>query len=166
MKSGLLPAAIICMAFTAQIFASVAAQPKGDFQAETEIRNSLAAWVEATNKKDEKSANSIWAPNAVGWFPSSPEAGYKAAFDLAGMAFKKDAIYSTYGLKIEEVALSGPIAAVHDIWTEIVHFEGTDVTVKRQIRGSELWRLQSDGKWRIARFVSAPEKWEKTAPRG
>lgn len=132
-----------------------------DRKSEAEIRKALAAWVEATNRRDTNSADSIWGPNVVGWFPRAEEFSGAAAFALAGIREKKGGAYSTYELTIDEVDVSGPLAAVHDIWVETVHFEGSSVTVKRVIRGSELWRLQADGKWKIVRWVSAPEKWEK-----
>ena len=64
----------------------------------------------------------------------------------------------TYELVIDDIVASGPIVAVHDLWTQIYVFS-QGKTAKRLIRGSELWRCQPDGKWRIARYVSAPEPW-------
>ncbi len=159
-----LAAALVAMLLAGHSYAQSTPAPAADQQAEAEIRKSLAAWVEATNKKDEKSANTIWVANPVGWMPAAPEFGYKAAFELAGLPPRNGGAYPTFELKIDEVAVAGALAAVHDIWTETLHFEGSDMLVKRTIRGSELWRLQPDGKWRIARYVSAPEKWEKVAP--
>lgn len=130
-------------------------------KAEAQIRKALADWVEATNRRDDKTADQIWGPNVVGWFPKAKEFHGGAAFALAGLPEKEGASYSTYELKIDEVAVSGQMAAVYDIWTETVHFDGSPVTVRRIIRGNELWRLQPDGKWKIVRWVSAPEKWEK-----
>jgi ketosteroid isomerase-like protein len=141
---------------------TVRAGVQEDQKSEQEIRAALAAWVVANNNKDP-AANSIWAPNTVGWTPSIPEFGYGAAFALAGIPPSKDGGYPTFELRIDSVDVSGPLAAVHDVWTETLHFNGSSVTVKRIIHGSEMWRLQPDGKWRIARWVSAPEKWEKVS---
>lgn len=135
--------------------------PTDDKKSEAQIRQALADWVAATNRRDDKTADKIWGPNVVGWFPKAQEFHGGAAFALAGLPEKKDASYSTYELKIDEVAVSDRMAAVYDIWTETVHFDGSSVTVRRIIRGNELWRLQPDGKWKIVRWVSAPEKWEK-----
>ena len=136
-------------------------QSQSDRKSEAQIRKALADWVAATNRRDDTAANTIWAQNVVGWFPKAPEFSNSAAFAVAGIPEQKGASYSTYELKIEEVAVSGSIAAVHDVWTETKHFNGSSVTVRRIIRGSELWRKQGDGKWKIVRWVSAPEKWEK-----
>ncbi|MBD0371038.1 MAG: nuclear transport factor 2 family protein [Pyrinomonadaceae bacterium] len=138
-------------------------QSENDKRSEEQIRKALADWVAATNRRDETAANTIWAQSVVGWFPEAPEFSSRASFAVAGIPEDKGASYSTYELKIDEVAVSGSMAAVHDIWTETRHFNGSPVTVRRIIRGSELWRKQPDGKWRIVRWVSAPEKWEKVA---
>ncbi|MCA1817154.1 MAG: DUF4440 domain-containing protein [Acidobacteria bacterium] len=135
--------------------------PSDERKSEAQIRKALADWVEATNRGDDAAANSIWADKMIGWFPRAPEFGLSGAFAAAGLPEKKEGMRSTYELKIDEVVVSGSVASVYDIWTETAHFDGSPVTVGRVIRGNELWRRQPDGKWKIARFVSAPEKWEK-----
>lgn len=157
---------ISLLALSALVFARAewlgpSAQSSDDKKSEAEIRKALADWVSATNRRDEATANEIWATKVVGWFPKAVEFNNSAAFAAAGLPEKKDASYSTYELKIDEVAVSGSIAAVYDIWTETRHFNGSSITVRRIIRSSELWRQQPDGKWKIVRWVSAPEKWEK-----
>lgn len=132
-----------------------------DKKAEAQIRQALADWVSATNRKDDAAADEIWDDNVVGWFPEAPEFNKSAAFAVAGLPEKKGASYSTYEVKIDAVAVSGSMAAVYDIWTETKHFNGSTVTVSRVIRSSELWRLRPGGKWKIVRWVSAPEKWAK-----
>lgn len=135
--------------------------PQVETEPQREIGQALANWVIATNRGDEVAANTIWGPNVVGWFPAAREFSNEAASEIAGLPEKKDGAYSTYELKIEEIAASGEIASVYDIWTETRHFKGSEVTVKRTIRGNELWRHQPDGKWKIVRWVSAPEKWHR-----
>ncbi len=135
-------------------------QSQDDKKSEAQIRKALADWVEATNRRDNAAANAIWADKVVGWFPEATEFSSSAAFAVAGIP-EKSASYSTYELKIDEVVVSGSAAAVYDVWTETKHFKGSSVMVRRIIRGNELWRLQPDGKWKIVRWVSAPEKWEK-----
>lgn len=132
-----------------------------DKRSEAQIRKALADWVAATNRRDNAAANTIWGNNVIGWFPEATEFSESAAFSVAGLPERQGESYSTYELKIDEVAVSGSMASVYDIWTETKHFSGSNVTVRRIIRGNELWRIQPDGKWRIVRWVSAPEKWVK-----
>jgi ketosteroid isomerase-like protein len=136
-------------------------QLQSDQKSEAQIRKALADWVAATNRRDDAAANTIWGNKVIGWFPAAPEFSESAAFAVAGLPEKQGESYSTYELKIDEVAVSGPMATVYDIWTETKHFSGSSVTVRRIIRGNELWRRQPDGKWKIVRWVSAPEKWER-----
>jgi hypothetical protein len=124
------------------------------------IRGRLALWVEQNNRGDA-AADEVWAKGVEGWYSHGAEYGDSAAFIMAGLPYVKSAGSSTYAVVVEEVAVGGDVAAVHDVWTETRHFKGSAVTVRRTIRGSELWRRQTDGAWRIARFVDALEHWMK-----
>lgn len=97
----------------------------------------------------------------VGWFPSAAIFGDSAAFALARLPRQAGIATSTFDVTVEDVAPGGDVAAVHDVWRETRHFRGSAVTVRRLIRGSELWRCQAGGVWRIVRWVSAPEPWER-----
>jgi ketosteroid isomerase-like protein len=92
----------------------------------------------------------------VGWFPSDALFSTAAADQLAGSSGST----SNYSVDIEAVDLSGDLAAVHDIWRETRRYSNGN-TVERIIRGSELWKRQNDGSWRIVRWVSAPEAWAR-----
>jgi hypothetical protein len=89
--------------------------------------------------------------------------GDSAAYAAAGLPYDRDAGGGTvtYEVFIEEITARGSIAAVHDVWTETRRLPRTTASVRRTIRGSELWRCQPDGQWRIVRFVSAPEPWTR-----
>jgi ketosteroid isomerase-like protein len=153
--------ALSAFVLVGSIVAQKLSASQDDRKSEAQIRKALADWVSATNRRDEAAADEIWAANVVGWFPEAPEFNRSAAFAVAGLPEKKGASYSTYEVKIDEVAVSGSLAVVYDIWTETKHFKGSSVTVRRIIHSSELWRLQPDGKWKIVRWVSAPEKWAR-----
>jgi ketosteroid isomerase-like protein len=126
------------------------------------IRQRLAQWVEQTNRGDGAGANTIWAPPVTGWFPKGAEFSDSAAYAAAGLPSSAGRATVTFQIRVDEVAVGGAVAAVHDIWTETRRFPGSAITVTREIRGSELWRCQSDGAWRIARWVSAPEHWVRS----
>ena len=128
-----------------------------DSAAAATIRQRLAEWLVQTNTGDQTAANTIWAPEVVGWFPSGREFSDSAAFAVADV--NTTTFRSTFQLRVDDVAVQGSLAAVHDVWKETRQFPGLTVTVSRVIRGSEMWRCQSDGSWRIVRWVSAPEHW-------
>ena len=123
------------------------------------IRQRLADWVTQTNRGDRTAASTIWAPGMVGWFPRSPEFSDSAAYTVAGITSREIRPVVTYELQVADLAVEGSLAVVHDIWKETRRFTNPPVTVTREIRGSEMWRCQDDGSWRIARWVSAPEPW-------
>lgn len=150
---------VLAVAATAQSPSTCTTQDSAS--AAAAIRARLAQWVAQVNGNDPASGT-IWAAPVTGWFPRGPEFSDSAAYAAAGLNKSVGAATVTYEINVDEVAVSSRLAAVHDIWKEVRHFPGATVTVSRQIRGSELWRCQPDGFWRIARWVSAPEHWLKT----
>jgi len=152
---------LVFASFTATLVRAQSACAKSDSAANVTIRQRLLAWVEAANRGDFATTREIWAPGLVGWFPNAPMFGDSAAYAAAGLPYDRSlgGAAATYELVIEEVTSSGPLAAVHDVWTETRRLRGAAVPVRRVIRSSELWRCHPDGQWRIARFVSAPEPW-------
>src|SRR5204863_3611271 len=125
------------------------------------VRRRLDAWVRQTNAGDRDGANEVWAPGMVGWFPRAAVFSDSAASALAGLpsALKGENPRTSYELAVDDIVASGSVVVVHDVWTETRAFAQGTGSVRRIIRGSELWRCQPDGRWRIARFVSAPEPW-------
>jgi hypothetical protein len=124
------------------------------------VRARLDEWVRQSNSGDAAGIREIWAPGVVGWFPGAGVFSDSTAWVVAGVASGPQSRRprTTYTLTVDDIAPGGSVVAVHDVWTERKLF-GTDRTVERTIRGSELWRCQADGRWRIARYVSAPEPW-------
>jgi ketosteroid isomerase-like protein len=123
------------------------------------IRERLDDWVAATNRGDRAAARDVWAPAVVGWFPSAAVFSDSAAFAAAGLPFDRAAPSAiSFTLRVDEVDVAGHMAAVHDVWVETRNLGGNRI-VRREIRGSELWKCMPDGQWRIARYVSAPEPW-------
>src|SRR5918911_1488238 len=94
---GLVVLAVFVLA--GRVSQGLSASPQ-DKKSEAQIRQALADWVEATNRRDDAAADAIWGPNVVGWFPEAPEFSKSAAFAVAGIPEKKGASYSTYEVKI------------------------------------------------------------------
>lgn len=131
-----------------------------DSAAAVAVRARLAEWVRQANANDRAGMNEVWAPGLVGWFPRARLFSDSTAADAAGLSPTESArsVQTTFGLVIANVVASGSVVVVHDVWTETRDFGSGKA--RRVIRGSELWRCQPDGKWRIARYVSAPEPWQ------
>jgi hypothetical protein len=98
----------------------------------------------------------------VGWFPSAPLFSDSAARAAAGVVPSREPprARTTFGIVIDDIVASGSVMVVHDVWTETRELGTSENEAQRVIRGSELWRCQPDGRWRIARYVSAPEPWK------
>jgi len=124
------------------------------------VRARLTEWVRQANANDSEGMREVWAPGLVGWFPRAPIFSDSAAFAAAGLRdTSTSGVRATFELVIDDIVAGGGIVVVHDIWTETRRLS-PGKAVRRQIRGSELWRCQPDGRWRIARYVSAPEPWK------
>ncbi len=122
-------------------------------KAEEEIRDSLARWVDASNRGDWKEAVKIWAPDLIGWYPGMPDDTFARESENAA---KGGAPRTRYELEIKEVMISGSLAVVRDVWTFSTIGKAGEQTVER-VKSFEVWRRQSDGAWKIARWISAPE---------
>jgi steroid delta-isomerase len=125
---------------------------------ERAIRTRLHDWSAANNRGDQQQANDIWAPGVQGWFPASDQFTTAAAARLVG-AKPEIASKPTYDVTVNEVLVSGDMAVVRDTWTETRHFG--EKTVERVIRSFEVWQRQPDQRWRITRWISAPEQWQQ-----
>ncbi len=146
------------MRFTAAVLLAVMSAACATSRATDEqvIRAALADWAVANNAGDQARANQIWAPGVQGWFPSGEEFRNTAAAQIAGASAEQPA-RSTFELNIEEVLVSGNLAVVRDTWRETRHFGAA--SAKRTIKSFEVWQRQPDGKWRISRWISTPDRW-------
>ena len=125
------------------------------------VRARLAEWVRQTNAGDQAGAREVWAPGMVGWFPGASVFSDSAAYLAAGTTRSSGLppARPTFAIVVDDIVASGSVVVVHDVWTEKRELGTPPRAVQRVIRGSELWRCQPDGRWRITRYVSAPEPW-------
>ena len=128
---------------------------------EAEIRSSLAAWVDAFRRDDKRAMAQVWAPDILGWAPGQPPYTYAQVEPDLRAAPQPPRVRPEIQLAIEEVLVSDDLALVRDIWTFRRRF-GSDSVLTQRLLGYEIWRPQPDGKWRIARYLSAPEPWVRT----
>ena len=119
------------------------------------IRSALAAWVDAANRQDWRAAAQVWAPDLVGWYPGQPDDTYAKEMERAATLRPRTAP-TRYEVEVVEVIVSGLMAVVRDIWRFTTR-PGTRDSSVAVVRGFEVWRLQPDGQWKIARWISAPE---------
>lgn len=131
----------------------LAAPVAEDAKAEKEIRGALAAWVSAANRGDWKEAVKVWAPDLIGWYPGMPDDTYPREVERAARAGPPR---TTYQVDVREVIVSGTLAVVRDVWTFSTKNASGAPTVEK-VKSFEVWRRQPDGRWKISRWISAPE---------
>jgi ketosteroid isomerase-like protein len=132
-----------------------AQQPQDSAASVRSIRSALAAWVEAANRQDWRTAVQVWAPDLIGWYPGQPDDTYAKEIERAAHP-KPQKSPTRYEVDVVEVMVSGPIAVVRDIW-RFTTGSGTRDSSVAVVRGFEVWKLQPDRHWKIARWISAPE---------
>lgn len=138
--------------FGASLSAAAASTPV-EGKAEAEIRAALARWVEAANRQDWKRALDVWAPDLIGWYPGIPDITYER--ELENSKHPSSGPLTTYQVTVNEVIISGELAVVRDTWTFTKKQASGDAIEK--VRSYEVWRQQTDGQWKISRWISAPE---------
>ena len=131
----------------------LAAPVAEDAKAEKEIRGALAAWVSAANRGDWKEAVKVWARDLIGWYPGMPDDTYPREVERAARAGPPR---TTYQVDVREVIVSGTLAVVRDVWTFSTKNASGASTVEK-VKSFEVWRRQPDGRWKISRWISAPE---------
>jgi steroid delta-isomerase len=119
------------------------------------IRSALADWVAAANREDWKAASVIWAPDLVGWYPGQPDDTYAGEMERAAHP-RSGRPKMRYRVQVMEVIVSGRLAVVRDIWRFTSLAQRSDSSVST-VRSYEVWKQQPDDKWKIARWISAPE---------
>jgi ketosteroid isomerase-like protein len=147
---------LVAFALVLLVLPSAAAQTPPDSAAVARtIRAALADWVDAANRQDWKTAARVWATDLVGWYPGQPDDTY--AKELESAAHPRVGRPRTrYEVNVVEVMVSGDMAVVRDVWRFTTAPDTPDSTVST-VRSYEVWRRQNDGKWKIARWISAPE---------
>ncbi len=98
-------------------------------------------------------ALNVWAPDLIGWYPGTPDATYAKEVENAA---RVQPVRTTYEVEVKEVMLSGSLAVVRDIWKFTTKQPGGESVVDT-VKSYEVWRRQSDGSWKISRWISAPE---------
>lgn len=144
-------AALIGAALLFPVTCAHANSATGNAAAERQIREALAHWVEAANHGDYKTALAVWAPDLIGWAPVGPDDTYERETKFASMQPQP----MTFELKIDEVIVDGSMAVVRDIWTQ-TNRDSSGTEKVQTYRSFEVWRHQTDGAWKISRWIDGP----------
>jgi steroid delta-isomerase len=144
-------AALAAVALLAGAVAPLSAQ-SGD-PAERTIRAALAKWTSDFNAGDASHICDLFAPDLVYDYRGFPERDYATLCGLLHRSLADPTRTFSYALDIKEVIVSGDMAVVRLVWTLTVISGGAKTEESRE-PGLDVFRRQSDGSWKIARYIA------------
>ena len=125
------------------------AQP--DSRSETAIREALSAWTRDFNARDTSRICDLFARDLAYDYRGFPERGYDALCDLLQRSLRDPTKRFDYALDIKEIIVSGDMAVVRLVW--MLRVTSGASTVETQEPGLDVFRRQSDGRWKIIRYM-------------
>src|SRR5580692_252821 len=144
-------AALAAVALLGGAVAPLSAQ-SGD-QAERTIRAALAKWTSDFNSRDTARICDLFAPDLVYDYRGFPERDYPTLCGLLHRSLAHPTRTFSYALDIKEIIVSGDMAVVRLVWTLKVTSAGAKTEESRE-PGLDVFRRQSDGSWKIARYIA------------
>lgn len=119
---------------------------------EEAVRRAVEKLVRDFNARDAKAVMSNFDADVVLVSPSHPDVDYRTMDEGFAKAYEKPTA-TTYNVitKVEEIGVSGDLAFVRLIWLREATGDGR---LLRREKDFEIWRRQTDGRWKLARGYS------------
>lgn len=133
---------------------SCGAAPPPSAQAAAAIRSALAAWMSAFNGREANAVCTLFAPDLrydVGPFLDGT---YDQLCDRLRRAVGNPQTNFRYALDIKEILIAGDLAVVRLVWTLTTTLAENATPVVTTEPGMDVMRRESDGTWRIVRFIA------------
>lgn len=124
--------------------------------AEAAIRAALARWTEDFNAEDAQKACDLFSRELRYDYRGFPERNYADICNGLHRSLTEPTKHYRYALAIKDILVSGDLAVVRLTWTLTVNEAGAKPRVSQE-RGLDVFRKESDGKWKIIRFVAYEE---------
>jgi steroid delta-isomerase len=122
--------------------------------AAAEIKSALTQWMADFNDGKADKVCNLFAPDLKSDFRGQPERNFQQLCALLQKSLKDEARSFTYGLDIKEIIVSGDLAVVRLVWTLTIRPKGGGAAIVTREPGLDIFRKQSDGSWKIARFLA------------
>ena len=126
---------------------------QSDDKAERTIRAALSKWTSDFNARDASRICDLFAPDLVYDYRGFPERDYPTLCGLLHRSLADPTRTFSYALDIKEIIVSGDMAVVRLVWTLKVTSAGAKTEDSRE-PGLDVFRRQSDGSWKIARYIA------------
>jgi uncharacterized protein (TIGR02246 family) len=124
--------------------------------AERGIRSAIESWRNAFNERDEQQVCGLFAPDLVANYQGEPARDYDSLCEMLRSALRDRGMTYRYSVRINDVIVDGDSAVVRLVWALEVEKAGgpTRTTEESAI---DIFRRQSDGSWKISRYLAYPE---------
>lgn len=124
--------------------------------AEQQIRTALKTWTEDFNARRPERICDLFAPELRYDYRGFMERGYQDICALLKRSLADPARRFRYALDIKEVLVAGDLAVVRLVWILSVTREG-EATATSEEPGMDVFHRQSDGTWKIIRYIAYEE---------
>lgn len=124
--------------------------------AKDEIRLALENWTKDFNEKKVDKICGLFAQDLIANYGDYPELSYESiCTQLKSSLTMQDRTFN-YTLDLQEIIVTGDLGVVRLIWTLEVSDSNGHLVETVKDRGIDIFRRQSDGKWRISRYIAYP----------
>ena len=127
------------------------AQPVSD---EAAIRATLGRWMADFNAGRTEKVCDIFAPVLLADVRGAGERDFDAQCKTLRDALADPARSLSYALDIKDIFTAGDMAAVRLVWTLTTRVKATAAVTTAEEQGLDVFGRDSDGHWRIIRFIS------------
>jgi len=134
--------------------ASTQTQAQTSEPAQNEIRAVLTQWTSDFNARNSQTICNLFALDLRYDYQGFPERGYQDVCALLQRSLSDSKKRYSYSPAIKEIIVAGDIAVVRLTWTLTVRTEGDAGEVTVTEPGMDVFRKQSDGSWKIIRYVA------------
>jgi ketosteroid isomerase-like protein len=118
------------------------------------IRAELVAWMQAYNTRQADKVCGIFSEDLRYKFGEVPDRGYNDVCPALHRLLGDETHRSHYTLDLREILVYGDIAVVRLIWTLDSSQAGSSATVRTLEPGMDIFQRQSDGTWKIIRYLA------------
>jgi len=125
-----------------------------DTVVEKAIRDALTKWTDDFNARDATRICDLFAPDLRYDFRGQPERDFTAMCSGLKRTLADRSRTLTYSFDIKEIIVSADMAIVRQVWTSRVSQGGSGQVVETREPGLDVFRRQSDGTWRISRYMA------------
>src|SRR5918996_5555251 len=122
--------------------------------AKSEIEAALTEWTADFNARRADKICALFAPDVRADVAGRPERDYDALCNLLTRSLRDTTRSYTYTVEIKEILVFGQVAVVRLVWMLAVKNKEDGRESTSVEPGMDLFRKQSDGAWRIIRYMA------------